>query len=52
MKQQQHLVPLHDALKSNAAISNNQTFVPGGTWLALTTVMTARIVKITVKYDF
>jgi hypothetical protein len=48
---------LYNALNRNAAISNNQTFNPTVTtgsaaWLAPTAVMTARIAKITLQFDF
>jgi Carboxypeptidase regulatory-like domain len=48
---------LYNALNRNAAITNNQTFNPAVTtgsaaWLAPTAVMTARIAKITVQFDF
>jgi hypothetical protein len=48
---------LYNALNRNSAITNNQTFNPAVTsgsaaWLAPTGVMTARIAKITVQWDF
>ncbi len=48
---------LYNALNRNSAITNNQTFNPAVTtgsaaWLAPTSVMTARIAKITVQWDF
>jgi hypothetical protein len=48
---------LYNALNRNAAITNNQTFSPSVTttsaaWLSPTGVMTARIAKITVQWDF
>ena len=48
---------LYNALNRNSAITNNQTFNPNATtgstaWLAPTAVMTARIAKITVQWDF
>jgi len=48
---------LYNALNRNSAITNNQTFNPNATtgstaWLAPTSVMTARIAKITVQWDF
>jgi hypothetical protein len=48
---------LYNALNRNSAITNNQTFNPAVTtgsaaWLAPTAVMTARIAKITMQFDF
>jgi hypothetical protein len=48
---------LYNALNRNSAITNNQTFSPSVTttsaaWLSPTGVMTARIAKITVQWDF
>ena len=48
---------LYNLMNSNSAITNNQTFNPAVTtgsaaWLAPTSVMTARIAKVTVQFDF
>ena len=48
---------LYNLSNSNAAITNNQTFNPAVTtgsaaWLAPTSVMTARIAKVTLQFDF
>ena len=48
---------LYNLMNSNSAITNNQTFNPAVTtgsaaWLSPTAVMTARIAKITVQFDF
>jgi len=43
---------LYNALNSDAILAYNQAFIPGGTWLAPTTVLTARTTKITLQWDF
>ena len=48
---------LYNSLNSNSAITYNQVFNPAVTtgssaWLAPTSVLTARIAKITMQFDF
>ena len=43
---------VYNLLNANTAITLNQTLQVGGLWLAPTAIMTARIAKITVQWDF
>ena len=43
---------LFNALNSDAILTFNQAFIPGGTWLVPTSVLTARTTKITLQWDF
>jgi hypothetical protein len=45
-------VDLFNALNFDTVLTYNQTFVPGGSWLVPTSVLTARTAKITVQFDF
>ena len=43
---------LFNALNSDAILTFNQAFTPGGNWNVPTGVLTARTTKITVQWDF
>jgi len=43
---------VYNALNSNAVLTYNQAFVPGGTWLAPTSLLTPRFAKISMSIDF
>jgi hypothetical protein len=43
---------VYNLLNLDTVLTYNQTFVPGGTWLVPTSVLTPRTAKITVQYDF
>ena len=43
---------LYNTLNSSAILTYNTAFVPGGTWLQPTTVLTPRFVKVTAEIDF
>ena len=43
---------VYNAMNTDVPWTYNQTFVPGGAWLAPTSVMTARFVKVGVQVDF
>ncbi len=45
-------IEVYNVLNSNAAITNNQTFIVGGQWLAPTLIMQSRIVKVTTQFNF
>jgi hypothetical protein len=45
-------VDIFNLLNPDTVLGYNQTFVPGGTWLRPTSVMTARTVKFTIQHDF
>ena len=45
-------VDIFNLLNPDTILGYNQTFVPGGTWLRPTSVMTARTVKFTIQHDF
>ncbi len=45
-------VDLYNALNSDAILTYNQSFIPGGNWLVPTSVLTARTTKITLQWDF
>jgi hypothetical protein len=45
-------VDIFNLLNSNAVLTYNQTFIPGGAWLAPQSVMTPRFVKIAAQIDF
>jgi hypothetical protein len=43
---------LYNMLNSSAALTYNMAFVPGGTWLQPTTILTPRFVRFTAEVDF
>ena len=43
---------LYNVFNSSAVLNYNQTFVPGGSWLRPTLVMTSRFAKISATVDF
>ena len=45
-------VDLYNALNASAILTYNQTFVPGGTWLQPTTVLTARMARISAEFTW
>jgi hypothetical protein len=45
-------VDLYNLLNSDAVLGYNQTFIPGGTWLAPQMVLTPRFVKFSAQLDF
>ena len=45
-------VDIFNILNLAPGLSYNQNFIPGGTWLTPTTVMTARFAKFSVQWDF
>jgi hypothetical protein len=45
-------VDLFNALNSDAILTYNQAFIPGGNWLVPTAVLTARTTKLTLQWDF
>jgi len=45
-------VDVYNLVNSNAILTYNQTFVPGGTWLAPTSVLTPRFFKLSAQIDF
>ena len=45
-------IDLYNALNSNAILTYNNAFVPGGTWLQPVTILTGRLVKISGEINF
>ena len=45
-------VDLYNALNSNAILTYNNAFVPGGTWLQPVTILTGRLVKFSAEVTF
>jgi hypothetical protein len=45
-------VDLYNALNSNAILTYNNAFVPGGTWLQPVTILTGRLVKFSAEITF
>jgi hypothetical protein len=45
-------VDIYNLLNSSAVLTYNQAFNPGGTWLAPTTVVSARFAKVSASIDF
>ena len=45
-------IDVYNTLNSNAVLTYNQAFVPNGTWLAPTSVVTPRFAKISMTLDF
>jgi hypothetical protein len=45
-------VDMFNALNSSTILTYNNTFVPGGTWLQPSSVLTARMAKITAEFTF
>ena len=43
---------LYNALNSSAVLTYNNAFVPGGTWLQPTSILTPRFVRLTVELTF
>jgi len=42
----------YNALDSSAVSSYNTAFIPGGTWLQPTAILTPRLMKVTAEIDF
>ncbi len=42
----------YNALNSSAVLAYNTAFVPGGTWLQPTAILTPRLMKVTAEIDF
>jgi hypothetical protein len=45
-------IDLYNALNTDAILTYNNTFVPGGTWLQPLTVVTARMVRFSAEFTF
>jgi len=45
-------VDVFNLINSNAILTYNQTFIPGGAWLAPQSILTPRFVKISAQIDF
>jgi hypothetical protein len=45
-------IDVYNILNQAAVLTYNQTFVPGGTWLAPSSVLTPRFMKIGAQIDF
>jgi len=45
-------IDIYNALNSNAILTYNQAFVPNGTWLAPTSVLTPRFAKFSTTFEF
>ena len=45
-------VDLYNALNSSTILTYNNAFVPGGTWLQPTTIITPRLVRISGEFNF
>ena len=45
-------VDIYNLLNSAAILSYNQAFIPGGSWLTPTSVLSARFAKLSVQFDF
>ena len=45
-------VDVYNALNSNAVLSYNNTFVPGGTWLQPLAILTPRLFRVIAEVDF
>jgi hypothetical protein len=45
-------IEIYNALNSNAVLTYNQAFIPGGTWLRPLSVLTPRFVKLSAQVDF
>jgi hypothetical protein len=45
-------IDVFNLINSNAVLTYNQTFTPGGAWLAPQSVMTPRFVKVAAQIDF
>jgi len=43
---------VYNLLNSSAVLSYNQAFIPNGSWLTPTSVMTARFAKVSAQFDF
>jgi hypothetical protein len=43
---------IYNLINSNAVLTYNQTFVPGGSWLAPTSVLSPRFFKVSAQIDF
>ena len=45
-------IDIYNVLNQGAILTYNQTFIPGGAWLAPTSVLTPRFLKIGAQIDF
>ena len=45
-------IDLYNALNTDAILTYNNTFVPGGTWLQPLTVVTARMLRFSAEFTF
>ena len=45
-------IDLYNTLNSAAVLTYNQTFIPGGSWLTPTSVLSARFARISAQIDF
>ena len=45
-------IDLYNALNTDAILTYNNAFVPGGTWLQPLTVVTARMVRFSAEFTF
>jgi hypothetical protein len=45
-------VDIYNLLNSQAILSYNQSFIPGGAWLIPTSEISARFAKLSVQFDF
>jgi hypothetical protein len=45
-------VDVYNLFNSSAVLTYNQAFNPGGTWLAPTSVVSARFAKVSASFDF
>ena len=45
-------IDIYNVLNQAAVLTYNQTFVPGGTWLAPTSVLSPRFLKVSAQIDF
>jgi len=45
-------IDLYNALNSNAILTYNNAFVPGGSWLAPISILTPRIFRISAEFTF
>jgi hypothetical protein len=45
-------VDIFNLINSNAVLTYNQTFAPGGAWLIPQSVLTPRFVKLSAQIDF
>jgi hypothetical protein len=43
---------LYNALNSNAVLTYNNAFVPGGTWLQPRSILTPRLFRVSTEFNF